>query len=64
MNIAFSALNLIDLICELLMIQLVNKDSEFSIVHKARIGIHDESEISDTSDSEEDTQEKDIKVKV
>lgn len=55
MNIAFSVLNLLDLILELFLTQLLSPDHEFSILNKSKIGIvEDESSSSLNTDSSEE----------
>jgi hypothetical protein len=61
MNIAFSILNIVDLVLELFLFQLVNKDNEFSILSKAKIGIIEESSSEETSSSESDTEKVAVK---
>ena len=63
MNVAFAILNLIDLILELLLIQMVSNDHEFSIISKRKIGIiEDTTETSSSSEDESDTGSKGSKV--
>ena len=61
MNIAFSILNILDLILELFLTQLVNKDNEFSILSKAKIGIVEDSSSEESSYSESDTEKVEVK---
>jgi hypothetical protein len=54
MNLTFSILNAVDLIAELILIQLLSPDSEFSILSKQKIGIKEEGvRNSDSSESVE-----------
>ena len=61
MNIAFSILNILDLVLELFLTQLVNKDNEFSILSKAKIGIVEESSSEESSYSDSDTEKVEVK---
>jgi hypothetical protein len=63
MNIAFSALNLIDLIVELFLTQLLSSDNEFSILNKSKIGFLEEdssSSADESSDSEKMVEVKEV----
>ena len=62
MNIAFSILNIVDLILEMILTQIVNKDNEFSILSKAKIGIVEDSS-SEESDSYSDSDTDKVEVK-
>ena len=54
MNLAFTILNGIDLIVEFILIQLLNPDSEYSVLSKHKIGIVEEGyHNTDSSESEE-----------